>query len=90
MKESWQSIPFWRFVVYPGNRFTAGAGFGDDEWHNASVWISVPVLGQVAFFYGRAFSRDGVEHVWAITNGEVSAGVPRWWCQECSDFMADV
>lgn len=91
MEDEFEDIPdtvIWtwgRLLVYPTWRWWPKVSRGGDEWHNPSVLFTTPI-GSVAVFYGKGFSRSGLEHF-----SSAVAGVPEGFvapgCPDCEEFL---
>lgn len=60
-----------RLLWHPQLTLVPGVGAGSDEWHNRSVWITLPLIGHVVVFHGRTVDRSGwyqlAEHGGCVT-----------------------
>ena len=55
MKERFIILPFWKVTRWG---FLKPFGFGGDEWGNPSVYIIIPLVGMVVFFYSVHMDRE--------------------------------
>lgn len=60
---------------------------GGDEWHNPSIGIVVPFLGALIVFYGRGYTRHGIEHLWGA-GPEGTEGAFHEDCLTCREIKA--
>lgn len=61
-----------------------------DEWHNTTLWVTIPLIGMVTVRFG---NNHGDKHVWAAVGpagGPFTAldGVYHQDCRQCRKFMS--
>lgn len=64
------------------------ANSGTDEWHNRSVYVILPFLGGLAFFWERDFDQTGEEHIASYFDGAWE-GHYDITCGICNEIRSD-
>lgn len=82
-----QLIPFWKLVrlgLFSANPLRY-IGRGLDEYHNKSVFVVLPLIGQVVLFTGKDLNEDRV-HLHSAS-GDLLDGYIDPDCEACSDIL---
>lgn len=83
------------FMFVPSPRLTRlgfvrdWMGRGCDEWHNPSIYLIVPLVGQFVIFRMRYRRIEGAEHAYASTNGNITDGIYHRNCPICIEIWGE-
>lgn len=85
-RPEWRFTPFWKLTNFGFLQGAFQLQRGCDEWHNLSLFIYIPLVGEVVRF--ATSKRDDEEHLWAIINGDY-VGAYFDDCIICQEFLQE-